>query len=123
MFINTLKMREGCLFLYSIFAQRYTKLFNMKSEFQNNIIAKIRRLREEHGYSQEDLATVLGLSNGHIGNIESSKMNHKYTLSHISKICEEFHYPIGRIFLDDKDPLDHVEIVNCIINKIIKYEE
>lgn len=95
----------------------------MKSEYQNNVINKIRRLREEHQYSQENIASLLGLSNGHVGNIESSKTSHKYTLSHILKICNEFNYPIEQIFLNDEDYTKDIDIVSILIQKIIKYEE
>ncbi len=94
-----------------------------KSEYQNYIINKIRRLREERLYSQENIATLLGLSNGHIGNIESPKKEHKYTLNHIFKICQEFNYPIEQIFLEEEDYLTNIDIVSNIIRKIIQYEE
>lgn len=94
----------------------------MKSEYQNYIITKIRKLREARQYSQEDIATLLGLSNGHIGNIESLRTSHKYTLNHILKICKEFSYPIEHIFLDEEDYKTDIDIVSNIIQKIIIYE-
>lgn len=95
----------------------------MKSEYQNYIVNKIRRLREERKYSQENIASLLGLCNGHIGNIESTKTKHKYTLNHIFKICQEFNYPIEQIFLDEEDYKTNIDIVSNIIQKIIQYEE
>lgn len=95
----------------------------MKSEYQNYVINKIRKLREEHHYSQENIAFLLGLSNGHVGNIESLKTNHKYTLGQILKICNEFNYPIEQIFLEDEDYTKNIDIVSSIIQKIIIYEE
>ncbi len=95
----------------------------MKSDYQNNIIGRIRKLREEFQYSQEDMATMLGLSNGHIGNIESLKSNHKYTLNQILRICREFNYPIEHIFLNDEDYKANIDIVSKVIEKIVQYEE
>lgn len=95
----------------------------MKSEYQNNIIAKIRKLRVEHKYSQKEMAEVLGVSNGHIGNIESPKREHKYTLCQIGKICEELGCTIEQIFLEDTDYHDGQDILKSVIDKIIKYEE
>ena len=95
----------------------------MKSEYQNNIINKVRKLRDEHRYSQEDIAILLGLSNGHVGNIESAKSIHKYTLGQICKICKEFNYPIEHIFLDDEDYNAGVDIVSRVIEKIVQYEK
>lgn len=94
-----------------------------KSEYQNYIINKIRRLREERQYSQENIGTLLGLSNGHIGNIESPKKEHKYTLNHIFKICQEFNFPIEQIFLEEEDYKANIDIISNIIKKIIQYEE
>lgn len=94
-----------------------------KSEYQNYIINKVRRLREERQCSQENIATLLGLSNGHIGNIESPKKIHKYTLNQIFKICQEFNYPIEQIFLEEEDYVANIDIVSNIIKKIIQYEE
>ena len=51
-----------------------------KTKYQQTIIAKLRRLREEKGYSQQKIGYILGLSNGQVGNIESTKQTHKYTL-------------------------------------------
>ena len=95
----------------------------MKSEYQNYIINKIRRLREEHQYSQEKIAILLGLSNGHIGNIESPKKIHKYTLNQIFKICLEFNYPIEQIFLEEEDYKANIDIISNVIKKIILYAE
>ena len=95
----------------------------MKSEYQNNVINKIRRLREEHGYSQENIASILGISNGHIGNIESFKSKHKYTLRQILQVCDEFNFPIEQIFLEDEDYEASMDVVSIIIRKIIKYQE
>ncbi len=95
----------------------------MKSEYQNYIINKIRRLREERQYSQENIAILLGLSNGHIGNIESPKKTHKYTLNQIFKICKEFNYPIEQIFLEEEDYRANIDIISNIIKKIILYAE
>ncbi len=95
----------------------------MKNEYQNYIVNKIRKLRIEKGYSQGKLASVIGISNGQIGNIESPKTPYKYTLSHIQQICSEFKYPIEQIFLEEDDDSKENSIINLLISKIVKYEE
>lgn len=98
----------------------------MKSEYQNQIILRIRQLREEHGYTQSKIASVIGISNGQMGNIESSKTSHKYTLAHIQQICKEFHYPIQLIFLDAdniSEDLDTNHLISQLIDKIVAYEQ
>ena len=51
----------------------------MKTEYQNYIIYRIRQLREERGYTQGKVASVIGISNGQMGNIESPKTCLLYT--------------------------------------------
>lgn len=94
----------------------------MKSDYQQFIIAKLRKLREERGYSQQKLGIILGLSNGQIGNIESLSRPHKYTLSQIKILCNHFNIRIEQIFLDDEDYKDG-EIIKVLIDKIIEYGE
>jgi len=94
----------------------------MKTEFQLEIVNKLKKLRVKHHLTQMDVSIILSLdSPGQIGNIESSKFNHKYTLKQIKKLCDYYHYPIHKLFFDE-------EITNCeelILNtfdRIIEYE-
>lgn len=95
----------------------------MKSEYQNYIIHRIRQLREEHGYTQGKIATVIGISNGQMGNIESPRTPHKYTLAHIQQICKEFNFPIEQIFLEDEDFSTNKDTISLLIDKIVAYEQ
>lgn len=94
----------------------------MKSEYQNHIIHRIRKLREERGFAQWRVASVIGISNGQMGNIESPKTAHKYTLAQILLICKEFKFPIEQIFLEDEDFERNVDLTILLIEKIVKYE-
>ena len=80
-------------------------------------------MREELGYSQMGIATILGISPGQVGNIESPKAANKYTLSQIHTLCKTFNVPIEQIFLDDNDFSKGQDIINLLISKIIKYGE
>ncbi|MDD7318961.1 MAG: helix-turn-helix transcriptional regulator [Prevotella sp.] len=94
----------------------------MKSEYQQIIIFKLRKLRQDNGYSQQQLGAVLGLSNGQIGNIESPHRPHKYTLSQINALCNVFKIRIEQIFLDEDD-FNSGNIIDTLIEKIIIYGE
>lgn len=94
----------------------------MKSNYQNHIILKIRKLRESKGYSQKKLATFLGISEGQMGNIESIIPPHKYTLSQIHRICKLFEVPIQQIFIEEFND-DMRDVIELLISNIIKYEE
>lgn len=90
-----------------------------KTPFQIEIINRIKEIRVKMGYSQMQLANLLDLSNGQIGNIESIKFSHKYTLAQIYSICKQFKVPIQSVFLPDiKEPS-----INDIIEKIIDYDK
>ncbi len=91
----------------------------MKSDYQISVIGRIRKMREKRGYSQAQLATALGISNGQLGNIESSKPPHKYTLSQIYKISKLFDVHIENFFVDDAC----VVTIDSLIKSIIRYEE
>ena len=95
----------------------------MKSEYQNSIVDKIRALRLKLNYSQLDLSSLLDVSPGQIGNIETPSRPHKYTLTQLSIICDEFKVPIENLFLDDCEALSKHEVVQRLINCIIEYEK
>lgn len=54
------------------------------------VIDTVKRLRTEKGISQKELAYLLDLSIGFIGDIESPKSRAKYNLNHINKLAEIF---------------------------------
>lgn len=94
----------------------------MKTDYQNLIINKIRKLRNEKNYSQQKLSIILDISNGQIGNIETPSKDTKYTLRHIYKICKEFNIPIDNIFMEDEDYYDGNDFIDKLIKNIIRYE-
>ena len=54
------------------------------------VIDVVRRKRIEKGISQKELAFMLDLSIGFIGDVESTKSRAKYNLNHIHKLAEIF---------------------------------
>jgi len=74
-----------------------------KTEYQIQIINKIKKLRVDNGTSQQQLAQILGATNGHIGNIESLKFANKYTLNQLNLIAHHFHLPIESFFMTDSE--------------------
>ena len=61
----------------------------MKTAFQYEVISRLKKLREERNYTQASIAKLLEISPGQLGNIESIKQEHKFTLAQILKICDE----------------------------------
>lgn len=91
------------------------------SNIEDQVIQKIRRLRVERNISQSALSDILGISDGQIGNIESPKYQHKYTLKQIYEFCSFIEYPFESIFLTEEE-LKSKNIVKLLIEKIVEYE-
>ena len=96
-----------------------------KSEIQLHIISKLKDLREANNLSQAQICDIIGLNSvGQIGNIESLKYKHKYTLEQIYRLSNFFNYPIELIFLTDIElEKSTTEVVNNLILKLIDYQK
>ena len=92
----------------------------MKTEYQYKVISRLKKLREEKNYTQASLAKLLEISPGQLGNIESYKQCHKFTLAQILKICDLLEIDIVEIFLPNKE--GNVE-PREVIEEIVKYQE
>ena len=91
----------------------------MKTQFQYEVISRLKKLREEKNYTQASLAKLLEISPGQLGNIESIKQEHKFTLAQILKICDELNISIESIFLPGKEKVE----TRKVIEAIVKYQE
>lgn len=74
---------------------------NSLEPIEQHVIDTVRRMRMEKGYSQKDLAYMMDLSIGFIGDVESYKERAKYNLHHINKLAEIFECS-PKDFLPDK---------------------
>ncbi|MEG1523344.1 MAG: XRE family transcriptional regulator [Bacteroidales bacterium] len=86
-----------------------------KTEYQLSVITTVKNLRVAHNESQMQIANILGVSNGQVGNIESVKYPHKYTLKQLYIISQHFNTPIHRLFVSDNDEVSCDDIVKMII--------
>ena len=91
----------------------------MKTTFQYELICRLKKLREEKNYTQASLAKLLEISPGQLGNIESIKQEHKFTLAQILKICDALEIDIDSIFLPEKEDVKTREVIEAIV----KYQE
>ena len=91
----------------------------MKTAFQYEVISRLKKLREEKNYTQASIAKLLEISPGQLGNIESIKQEHKFTLAQILRICDELNVSIESIFLPEKEDVKTREVIEAII----KYQE
>lgn len=68
------------------------------SEFEQLIINRIKEKRKQLGLSQADIACILEVSEGFIGNIESPRQRGKYNVNHINALAVAFNCPISELF-------------------------
>ena len=92
----------------------------MKTQFQYEVISKLKKYREEKNYTQASIAKLLGISPGQLGNIESYKQGHKFTLAQILKICDLLEIEIVDILLPEKGKNVGPR---ALIEAIVKYQE
>ncbi|MDE6495049.1 MAG: helix-turn-helix domain-containing protein [Duncaniella sp.] len=91
----------------------------IKTEYQNEVINRIRQLRRENEVSQVQLANLIEVSHGQIGNIESPKFRHKYTLKQLYCISQHFNVALSYLLTGSYRELDSENLIKAII----KYEE
>ena len=98
----------------------------MKTEsvdYQDAIIQRIKKLREEKNISQARLSEILNISRGQVGNIENPRYSHKYTLKQIDLICKHLDYPIEKIFIPEmKISPECSNAINALMNRVVLYE-
>ena len=61
-----------------------------KTEIDLFVIAKVKEMRTEQGWSQAALAGRINVSATFIGNAENPKLADKYNLTHINKFARIF---------------------------------
>lgn len=74
---------------------------SLKTDIELFVIKKVKEMREHVNMSQSELATKLDVSNGFIGQVESSKFPSKYNLNHLNQLAVIFKCSV-KDFLPDK---------------------
>ncbi len=96
----------------------------MKNDLQLKVINSIRELRFDNNLSQAALSDILDISYGLIGNIESTRYEHKYTLKQLKILSEHFEFKLEELFLTPEElKKSKKEAINLLITKIIEYNE
>jgi transcriptional regulator with XRE-family HTH domain len=67
---------------------------SLKSDIEAFVISKVKEKREQRKLSQSELAVELNVSNGFIGQAESSNSPTKYNLNHLNKLAIIFNCSI-----------------------------
>lgn len=61
-----------------------------KTPFELFVIDKVREKRRELGLSQDDIAEILDVTRGFIGQVESPLSPEKYNLNHLNQLAIAF---------------------------------
>ncbi len=77
---------------------------NQKSKIEQYVIEKVKEIRFQKGYSQDDLALFLDTTRGFIGQVESPNFPTKYNLNHLNTLAKEFKCSMKEFFPDKPFP-------------------
>lgn len=91
-----------------------------KTETQMLVINRVKKLRAEKDVSQQQLALILGATNGHVGNIESLKYSNKYTLNQLNTLAHHFGVPVESFFMSENE---HQITIAEYTNRVCEYLE
>ncbi len=80
----------------------------LQNQIEQFVINKVREKRLEKGPSQHDVALMLDLSRGYIGQVESPNHPAKYNMNHINHLGKEFKYSL-RDFFPDKPTAENLK--------------
>lgn len=88
-----------------------------------SVMRRFRELREDHDYSQSDVAAVLGISQQHYSKYETGE--YELPLRHFITLAEHYgvsaDYLIGRCTCEAKKPLEMVYVTrDCSCEKLIQ---
>lgn len=74
---------------------------NLKTDIEAYVINKVKEKREQRNLSQSELAVELNVSNGFIGQAESSNSPTKYNLNHLNSLAIIFKCSIKDFMPDE----------------------
>lgn len=63
-----------------------------KTKFEMAIVQKVAAIRQERGFSQKQIADLLEVSKGFIGQVESTNSPSTYSVNHLNRLAFEFDY-------------------------------
>jgi len=87
------------------------------------VIDLFRELREDHDYSQSDIAAILGISQQHYSKYETG--DYELPLRHFITLVKYYgvsaDYLIGRCSYDEKKPMELIYVTrDCTCEKLIR---
>lgn len=101
----------------------YGTLIRKGGRVLKSVMDLLRELREDHDYSQSDIAAVLGISQQHYSKYETGE--YELPLRHFITLAKHYNvsadYLIGRCTYDEKKPLEMVYVTqDCTCEKLVQ---
>ena len=95
---------------------------NQKSDIQIQVVNRVKKIRLSHNISQRELANMLDITAGEMGNIESLKYKNKYTLKQLVSISTKLQVSILDLLYSD-DEREGVGDIDDVLRKVVSYLE
>ncbi|MCC4228617.1 helix-turn-helix domain-containing protein [Zunongwangia profunda] len=83
-------------------------------------ILHIKKLRESHDMTQQELSKKMGVSKSFVGNVESFVQRHKYSIRHITLLAKAFQYESLAKLMDFETPKYDIIKLTLKVTKAIK---
>ncbi len=74
----------------NFFNPSYFVIVNSISKIELYVINRVKEIRLENGISQAELARLLDVSEGFIGNVENKNYRAKYNIKHLNELAKIF---------------------------------
>lgn len=74
------------------------------TQIEQYVIGRVKKIREQRGVSQAELADLMNVSHSFIGQVESSNYRTKYNLNHLNLIASILECPFADFFPDKPFP-------------------
>ena len=87
-----------------------------KTKYQLEVVNRVRSLRTERNISQIKIANTLDVSTGYIGNVESPKFQHKYTLKQLWALSTFFNVSLDYLLTGENEKLSTDKIVSLLVS-------
>lgn len=89
--------------MYMYMQDIYVTIFPLQqkmTEIEDYVIQRVKTMRIEHGWSQQELADNMNLSKSFVTDCESPKRRAKYNLNHLNELVKIWNCAFSDFFPD-----------------------
>ena len=89
-------------------------------EIKSIVGKNLRKIRKSHGYTQEELAEMIGIERKSISHIETGHSAISYNV--MQKICDKLHISAVELFFNELPQTQNEKLIQTI-NTILKFSD